>query len=426
MTETPGNSPRTGLPSGGGAPARPFPLEPTPIHVADDVLTDLRRRLELTRFPVDAGNEDWYYGVNRDYLAELVDYWRTDYDWRAAEQAINAYEHYRVEVDGVPVHFMRRAGVGPNPTPLILTHGWPWTFWHYAKVVDPLADPGAYGADPQEAFDVIVPSFPGFGFSTPLPNNPDMNFWKVADLWHALMTRTLGHPKYAAAGCDVGALVTGQLGHKYADELYGIHIGSGLKLSLFNGERGWDFSRGRPIPEGLPADVHAQAVALDKKFAVHLAAHVLDSSTLAYGLSDSPAGMLAWILQRWVSWSDNGGDIENVFSKDNLLTHAMIFWVNNAIGSSIRTYANNNRYPWTPSHDRQPVVEAPTGITFVGYENPPGVTTDQRVQSFLDGDRAGWYNHVNLTVHDRGGHFIPLEIPDQWVEDLRRTFRGRR
>nr|WP_238362909.1 hypothetical protein [Actinopolymorpha pittospori] len=259
-----------------------------------------------------------------------------------------------------------------------------------------------------------------------MPNNPDMNFWKVADLWHALMTRTLGHAKYAAAGCDVGALVTGQLGHKYADELYAIHIGSGLKLSLFNGDRGWDFSGGRPIPEGLPADVHAQVVALDRKFAVHLAAHVLDSSTLAYGLSDSPAGMLAWILQRWVSWSDNGGDIERVFSRDDLLTHAMIFWVNNAIGTSIRTYANNNRYPWTPSHDRQPVVEAPTGITFVGYENPPGVTTDQRVQSFLDGDRAGWYNHVNLTVHDRGGHFIPWEIPDQWVEDLRRTFRGRR
>ncbi|GAA5003788.1 epoxide hydrolase N-terminal domain-containing protein [Actinopolymorpha pittospori] len=142
MTETPGSKPQAGLPSRGGASARPFPLEPTPIHVADDVLTDLRRRLELTRFPVDAGNEDWHYGVNRDYLAELVDYWRTDYDWRAAEAAINAYEHYRVEVDGVPVHFMRRAGVGPNPTPLILTHGWPWTFWHWAKVVDPLRRPG--------------------------------------------------------------------------------------------------------------------------------------------------------------------------------------------------------------------------------------------------------------------------------------------
>ncbi|WP_431918418.1 epoxide hydrolase family protein [Nonomuraea jabiensis] len=402
------------------------PLEPTPIHVPDDVLADLRRRLELTRWPDDVGNDDWSYGVNRAYLRELVDYWHTGYDWRKAEAAINAYEHYRVEVDGVPVHFMRRPGVGPSPTPLILTHGWPWTFWHWSKVIDPLADPGAHGGDPAEAFDVIVPSFPGFGFSTPLPDHPDMNFWKVADLWHTLMTRVLGHERYAAAGCDVGALVTGQLGHKYAAELHGIHIGSGQKLTLFNGDRAWDLSGGQPIPDGLPADVHARIVALDKRFAVHLAAHVLAPSTLAYGLTDSPAGMLAWILERWVSWSDHGGDIESVFTKDDLLTHAMIFWVTNSIGTSIRTYANNNRYPWTPSHDRQPPVEAPTGITFVGYENPPGATTDQRVRHFAGSDRGAWYNHVNLTVHDRGGHFIPWEIPGEWVDDLRRTFRGRR
>jgi pimeloyl-ACP methyl ester carboxylesterase len=258
------------------AETRPFPLEPTPIHVPNDVLADLQQRLALTRWPVDAGNQDWYYGVDRTYLQELVDYWRTDYDWRKAEAAINAYEHYRVEVEGVPVHFMRKAGVGPNPTPLILTHGWPWTFWHWSKVIDPLADPGAYGGNPAEAFDVIVPSFPGFGFSTPLPHNPDMNFWKVADLWHTLMAQTLGYDKYAAAGCDVGALVTGQLGHKYADELYAIHIGSGQKLTLFNGDRAWDLSGGRPIPEGLPADIHARILLLEKRFAVHLAAHVLD------------------------------------------------------------------------------------------------------------------------------------------------------
>ncbi|GAA4202165.1 epoxide hydrolase family protein [Microbispora amethystogenes] len=410
-----------------GAGERPFPLEPRPIHVPGEVLDDLRRRLELTRLPDDAGDGDWSYGVNGAYLRELVGYWRDGYDWRAAEAAINAYEHYHVEIDGVPVHFMRRPGAGPAPTPLILTHGWPWTFWHWSKVIDPLADPGAYGGDPAEAFDVIVPSLPGFGFSTPLlPGHPDMNFWKIADLWHVLMTRVLGHDKYAAAGCDVGALVTGQLGHKYADELLGLHIGSGQKLTLFNGDRAWDLSGGRPIPDGLPADVHARVVALERRFAVHLAAHVLAPSTLAHGLSDSPAGMLAWILERWVTWSDNGGDVETVFSKDDLLTHAMIFWVTNSIGTSIRTYANNNRYPWTPSHDRWPVVEAPTGITFVAHENPPGVSTDQRVEHFLGSDRAAWYNLVNLTAHDRGGHFIPWEIPGEWVDDLRRTFRGRR
>lgn len=398
-------------------------LEQTPIQVSDEVLDDLRRRLRSTKWPLDAGNEDGYYGVRRSYLQELVEYWADGYDWRTAERAINAYEHYRVDVGGVPVHFLRKPGVGPAPKPLILSHGWPWTFWHWSKVIDPLADPGAFGGDPADAFDVIVPSLPGFGFSTPL-DRPDMNFWKIADVWQELMTGVLGYPKYGAAGCDVGALVTGQLGHKYADELYAIHIGSALRLDFFNGDRAWDLSGGKPLPEGLPADIHALIVAREKRFAVHLAAHVLDPSTLGFALADSPVGMLAWILERWASWSENDGDVEKVFSKDDLLTHAMIYWAGDAIDTSIRTYANNNRYPWTPAHDRQPVVEAPTGITFVGYENPPGVTTpDERVANFLASDRAAWYNHTNITAHPHGGHFIPWEIPTEYVEDLRRTFR---
>ncbi|WP_378734051.1 alpha/beta fold hydrolase [Nocardia brasiliensis] len=404
-----------------------FPLEAAPIHVTDDVLEDLAARLRLTRWPDDAGNDDWYYGVGRGYLQELVEYWLNEYDWRTAETAINAYEHYHVSVEDVPIHFLRKPGVGPDPTPLILTHGWPWTFWHWAKVIDPLADPAAYGGNPADAFDVIVPSLPGFGFSTPLPKHPDMNFWKVADLWHTLMTDTLGYRRYAAAGCDVGALVTGELGHRYADELHGIHIGSGQKLTLFNGDRAWDLAGGQPIPPDLPEPAYQQLLSLEHRFAVHLAAQVLAPSTLAYGLTDSPVGLLAWILERWVKWSDNHGDIETVFTKDDILTHTMIFWVNNAISTSIRYYANANRYPWTPAHDRIPVIEAPTGITFVGYENPPGVTTpEQRVRSWLASDRADWYNHVNLTAHEAGGHFIPWELPDAWVDDLRRTFRDRR
>lgn len=403
------------------------PLEPTPIHVPDRVLDDLRHRLAATKWPLDAGNEDGYYGVRRTYWHELVAYWVEGFDWRSAEQTINSYENYRVDVLGCPVHFLRKPGVGPNPVPLILSHGWPWTFWHWSKVIDPLADPAAFGGDPADAFDVIVPSLPGFGFSTPLVDRPDMNFWKMADIWHELMTVVLGYDKYAAAGCDVGALVTGQLGHKYADELYAIHIGSALKLTFFNGDLAWNVSGPFPLPANLPPGIREDIIAVQKRFAVHLTAHVLDPSTLAYGLADSPAGMLAWILERWENWSDDRGDIETVFSKDDLLTHATIYWAGNGIDTSIRTYANNNRYPWTPSHDRWPVVEAPTGITFVGYENPPGITsTEQRVQNFLEGDRAAWYNHVNITAHDHGGHFIPWELPDQWTDDLRRTLRPHR
>lgn len=403
-----------------------FPLQPISLHVSDEQLTDLHTRLKRTRWPLGAGNDDGYYGVKRAYLEELVNYWINTYDWRKTEAAINRYEHYQVNINGVPVHFMRKSGVGPDPIPLILTHGWPWTFWHWSRVIDALADPGAYGGNPAEAFDVIVPSLPGFGFSAPLPDHPDMNFWKVADLWHTLMTTVLGYKKYAAGGCDVGALVTGQLGHKYAHELYAIHIGSALKLNFFNGDRGWDFSGGHPIPDTAPAAIRDRIIALDRRFAAHLAVHVLDSETLAYGLSDSPVGMLAWILERWMNWSDNNGDIETIFSKDDLLTHAMIFWTNNTIETSMRMYANANRYPWTPAHDRWPVIEAPTGITFVGYENPPGVTTENRIQDFLKSERASWYNHVNIAVHERGGHFIPWEIPENWINDLRRTFQSYR
>lgn len=398
-------------------------LSPKPIAVEERVLEDLRSRLRATIWPKDDGNEDGKYGVPRALLQELAQYWAEEYDWRAAERAMNVYEHYLVDVSGTRVHFMRKPGVGPDPTPLILSHGWPWTFWHWSKVIDRLADPAAFGGDPADAFEVIVPSLPGFGYST--PTQPDMNFWKIADIWHELMTQTLGHTRYAAAGCDVGALVTGQLGHKYADELYGIHIGSALKLDMFTGDRAWDLSGGRPIPPELPDDQRHRLVEIERRFAVHLAAHLLAPSTLGYGLADSPVGMLAWVLERWMKWSDNGGDIYTVFTRDDLLTHATIYWTGNAIASSIRTYANNNRYPWAPSHDRTPVIEAPTGITFVDYENPPGINTSkERIESFLASDRAAWYNHVNIAAHPNGGHFIPWEIPEQWTTDLVQTFKS--
>jgi microsomal epoxide hydrolase len=320
---------------------------------------------------------------------------------------------------------MRKPSANPDAPKLIMSHGWPWTDLMYSKVAGPLADPGAHGGDPAEAFDVIIPTLPGWGFSTPLPDNPDMNFWKIADLFHKLMTDVLGQKKYAAAGSDMGSLVTAQLGHKYQDSLYAIHLGSPIPLAMFSGDRAWDLTGGAPIPEGIPDEIRQQIKSVHKRFAAHVAVHVLDSSTLAFGLSDSPVGMLAWILERWTNWSDNDGAIENVWTKDELLTNATIYWVTNSIGTSMRAYANAHRYPWTPSHDLQPAVQTPTGITLVGYENPPGVTTENRVADFLKSAREPWFNHVNVTAHPRGGHFIPWEVPNEWVDDLRRTFRGR-
>ena len=172
-------------------------------HITDAVLDDLRERLKRTRWPRDFANDDWRYGTKLEYLRELVDYWINKFDWRGVEAKINSFANFKTEIDGVPIHFIHEKGKGPDPMPLIVTHGWPWTFWDINKVIRPLADPGAHGGDPRDAFDVVVPSLPGYGFSTPL-TKPGINYWRTADLWVRLMQEVLGYRKFAAQGGDWG------------------------------------------------------------------------------------------------------------------------------------------------------------------------------------------------------------------------------
>jgi pimeloyl-ACP methyl ester carboxylesterase len=398
-------------------------LTPFVIAVSDETLADLVARLKATRWSTDLDNEDWYYGISTSYLKNLVDYWIDEFDWRETERRLNAFTHHRVEIDGVPVHFIRETGKGPAPIPIVLSHGWPWTFWDWSKVIRPLADPIAFGGDPADAFDVIVPSLPGFGFSTPV-NKGDMNFWKMAELWNTLMTEILGYAKYAAAGSDYGALLTGQLGHKYAKNLYGIHLGNDLPLNMFQSERPWDLTEGHLIPADASDELRADIQNLYRTYASHVAVHMLDAQTLTHGLNDSPVGMLAWVLQRWAKWSDKRGNFEEAFPPDHILTNATIYWVNEAIGSSVRSYANANRYPWRPSHDRIPAIEAPAGFTFLsGDAYPPGTTVDTRVDAFLNGPTRTWFNPVYVKAHAKGGHFVPWENPDAVIDDIRATFR---
>lgn len=390
-------------------------LDPFAIRVPDAILSDLSARLANTRWPDDPDNDDWRYGVNAAYLRSLVDYWRNAYDWRAAEAEMNAFPQFMAHIDDAPVHFIHQRGVGPNPVPLIITHGWPWSFWDMRKVIGPLADPAAFGGDPADAFDVIVPSLPGYGFSGPPPHS-GINFWRTADLWHRLMTEVLGYRRFATSGGDWGALVSSQLGHKYAADLYGVHLMHPMLLDQFNTSRPWDvtaraWDTGKQVPAG------------STKFASHFAVQVLDPQTLAYALSDSPVGLLAWLLERWTAWGDGQGDPERVFTREHMITTAMIYWVTGTAGSSMRAYADAARYLWTPSHDRQPLVEAPTGITFLGGENPAGISTDRRVDAFLAGPRSGFFNTVYLKAHERGGHFGYYENPAAVVDDLRAMFR---
>ncbi|HVN89906.1 MAG TPA: epoxide hydrolase [Candidatus Binataceae bacterium] len=377
------------------------------VAIPDAALADLKDRLARTRFPGDFGNPNWEYGTNTAYLKELVEYWRTQYDWRKVERQINSYANYKTEIDGVPIHFIHEPGKGPNPIPLILTHGWPWTFWDLHKVIRPLADPASYGDDPKDAFDVVVPSLPGYGFSTPLTKT-GVNYWTTADLWVKLMQDVLGYKKFAAEGGDWGAIITEQLGHKHADKLIGIYLHLLIQLTLFG--------EGGPKPEDFGPGEEGWAERGKHFFeeeSGYSAIQMTKPQTVASALNDSPAGLAAWLVEKRRTWSDCGGDIEKRFSKDDLCTTATIYWLTESYGTSARYYYEAVHNPWKPSHNRTPIVEAPTGA---------GVFLKE---VFLM-PRKWAERYLNLkrwTIMPSGGHFAPMEEPQVLIDDIRAFFR---
>jgi len=377
------------------------------VAIPDAALADLKDRLARTRFPGDFGNPNWEYGTNTAYLKELVEYWRTQYDWRKVERQINSYANYKTEIDGVPIHFIHEPGKGPNPIPLILTHGWPWTFWDLHKVIRPLADPASYGDDPEDAFDVVVPSLPGYGFSTPLTKT-GVNYWTTADLWVKLMQDVLGYKKFAAEGGDWGAIITEQLGHKHADKLIGIYLHLLIQLTLFG--------EGGPKPEDFGPGEEGWAERGKHFFeeeSGYSAIQMTKPQTVASALNDSPAGLAAWLDEKRRTWSDCGGDIEKRFSKDDLCTTATIYWLTESYGTSARYYYEAVHNPWKPSHNRTPIVEAPTGA---------GVFLKE---VFLM-PRKWAERYLNLkrwTIMPSGGHFAPMEEPQVLIDDIRAFFR---
>ena len=376
------------------------------IAIEQAQLDDLASRLDRVRWPGDFANDDWRYGVAEPALRALVEHWRHAFDWRAQEAAMNRWPHYRVVVDGIPLHFLRAHGHGPSPIPIILTHGWPWTFWDFAKVIGPLSDPAAYGGDPADAFEVIVPSLPGFGFSSPL-TRAGVTYGRVAELWDRLMREVLGFERYAAHGGDWGAWVTAEIGHRFADHVYGIH-------ESIAGIPGCDYA-------ALRADDYADDEAgwfthvreMRGKIVSHLTVHQRDPQTLAYGLQDSPVGLLAWMLERRRAWSDCDGDVFRCFTRDELITTVALYWLTGTVATSLRFYAENVRHPWRPSHDRTPAIEAATAFAVFPKDV---ILVPRRVAE----------QHANVrrwTVMPRGGHFAAAEEPALLIDDLRAFFR---
>jgi pimeloyl-ACP methyl ester carboxylesterase len=374
--------------------------EPFTPHTDAGVIEDLRARLRATRWPDAPEDAGWSIGVDLDYLRELVAYWADRFDWPAQEAALNALPRFRVAVGGLGIHAVHARAAAAGPVlPLVLCHGWPDSFWRYTKVIPLLTDPGAHGADPADAFDVVVPDMPGYGYSD-RPTGPPPDSVAVAGLWAELMS-ALGYRRFGAAGGDIGSHVSRYLGLDHSDRVVAVHRMDG----------------GLPVATGDPADLTAEerawmdgAAAWAATEGAYAGMHRTKPQTAAVGLTDSPAGLAAWIVEKLRAWSDCDGDVERAFSKDEILTNVMIYWLTGTIGSSMRMYRANAAIP-PAQHARR--VEVPSGFSLFPGDivRPPRAWLERTT------------NVVRVTEPARGGHFAPFEEPELYAQELRAFFR---
>ena len=375
--------------------------QPFTIDIPDSVLQDLTERLERTRWPDDSPDAGWEYGSNLGYVQELVEYWRTAFDWRAQERAINRLAHYRAQVDGSGIHFIHERGRGPNPLPLLLTHGWPSTFTEMLKIIPMLIDPAAHGGDAGDSFDVIVPSLPGYGFSD-LTTERGVNVSRIADLWAELMAG-LGYTRFGAHGGDWGAGITARLGYAHPDRMIGIHVTAVSAIPYLG-----------PDPDLSDAERAFMEAREEWRQAEGGYGHIQGTKpqTLSYGLNDSPAGLAAWITEKFRTWSDCHGDVESRFTKDELLTNIAIYWVTGTINSSTRIYYESQR--GRRGLDEGERIEPPSAVAVF----PKDLSYPPREW----GERV--FNDLQRWAEmPRGGHFAALEEPEMLVDDLRAFFR---
>jgi pimeloyl-ACP methyl ester carboxylesterase len=379
-------------------------IQPFQIAVPDDDIEDLRRRIRATRWAPATPSPAWQQGIDSTWLRELAVYWAERFDWRAAERSLNLQPQFLAEVEGQRVHFVHRRGAGPAPYPLVITHGWPGSFFEFRALLDQLCDPAAFGGDPADAFDVVVPSLPGFAFS-PAPAQAGMSAFQVADLWASLM-RGLGYERFGAQGGDLGAGVSIGLASRHQDVVDGIHLN--FLPSSYEPASG---PANMPL---TPAEAHfLQAknewAALEGGYA-HM--HTTKPQTLAASLNDSPMGLAAWIGEKFRAWSDCGGDVERVFSKDELLTNISLYWHTQSMGTAIQMYWENRLQPMHFGEGQR--VVPPVGFAHFPKEiNHPPRTWLERT-----------FNVVQWTDMPAGGHFAAMEKPALLAAEIRQFFRA--
>lgn len=377
----------------------------TPFHIDidDAAVADLHDRLARTRWAEPETVHDWSQGIPLAYIREVCEYWRTSYDWKARQSHLNQFPQFRTTLSGgsdepLDIHFLHARSAEPNALPLIISHGWPGSTVEFMKVIGPLTDPAAHGGDPADAFHVVAPSLPGFGFS----DKPARSGWgadRIATAWDELMVR-LGYERYGAQGGDWGSLITTRIGAQNLGHCAGIHVNMPIA---------W------PAPDQLGDLTSAELTALGKgaHYQDHESGYSKQQSTrpqtVGYGLVDSPAGQAAWIIEKFWAWTDNNGNPEDAISRDELLDNVMFYWLNGTGASSARLYWES-----FSGFTGAGTVDVPTGVS----QFPKEITATSR----------RWADRVYTDIRhwnelDRGGHFAAFEVPDLYVEEIRASFR---
>jgi len=374
-------------------------IQPFEVHVDDAVLADLRERLARTRWPDQIEGAGWDYGSELSAVRELCSYWRETFDWRRVEAELRRFSHGTTEVDGQRLHFLHARSKHVDAFPLVVTHGWPGSILEFAKILAPLTDPTAHGGEARDAFHVVCPSIPGYGFSGPTRAR-GWDVQRVAEAEIELMRR-LGYARYGAQGGDWGALISTQIGRLDPAHCAGIHINMAIAFP----------PPGAPPPSELEQRWVKELQHFQAEETGYQQIQGTKPQTLGYGLNDSPAGLCAWIVEKFRSWSDCGGDVLSRFTRDELLANVTLYWVTQTINSSTRLYyetRKSGRIGVT-----QGKIETPTAIAIFPKElyKPPRAWAE------------GSYNLKQWSVFERGGHFAAMEEPEALVGDVRKFFR---
>jgi pimeloyl-ACP methyl ester carboxylesterase len=369
--------------------------QPFSIDVPDAVIRDLNDRLARTRWPDQLPGTGWDQGADTAYMRELADYWQTEFDWRAHEARLNEFDHYRATIDGMRVHYVHARSPEPDAVPLLMLHGWPSSFVQMLDIIPLLTDPAAHGNPDAQAFHVVAGSIPGFGFSD-APNRTPFGFPSSARIMVQLMHDVLGYDRYGVRGSDIGGVVVRQMAVIAPQQIIGVHL-TGI-IGTGGGSP--------PYTEAEQAFIEASA-AIEPEIA-YARLHSSKPQTLAHSLNDSPVGLAAWIVEKFRAWSDSDGDVESRFSKDELLTNLMVYWVSQNAPASVRTYYDFAREPLVPGR-----IELPVGMLDTTQDLFPAAPREW-------GERL--FNVQRWTVTDTGGHFLEWEEPELVARELQRFF----